>query len=372
MTTTEITPRRKKQLTQPSVCLIIVHYKGLDILKKCLESVFSTNYPNFQVILVDNGSTDGSSAHAAGFYEHKTNLIRSDVNLGFVAGNNLALRQAKADYIVLLNDDVIVDPNWLAELVYEAERKPEIGACQPKLRSLQDPRYFEYNGACGGMLDIYGVPLTRGRVFDLAEEDSGQYDKTAEIFWASGAALFLRGNVIREVGLLDEMFYAHMEEIDLCWRMRLAGYKVFSVPKSTVYHLGGGTPLPEKFYLKQRNNLITIMKNYGGWSLLRFFPLRVVQDLFSFIYYLIRKEKTRSLPILTAYYWLLKNLRPVLLSRYIIQSQRKVKDEEIIEAMVRKSVAIQHYLLRRKYFSELGGLPREVKYYMARYPTGSS
>jgi GT2 family glycosyltransferase len=367
----KIIPRETEQLTQPSVCIIIVHYKGLDILKKCLESVFSTNYRNFQVTLVDNGSNDGSNEFVARFYDRKIRLIRSDVNLGFVAGNNLALRQVSADYIVLLNDDVIVDPGWLVELVYEAEEDRSIGACQPKLRSLQDPKYFEYNGACGGMLDIYGVPLTRGRIFDLAEKDSGQYDKTAEIFWASGAALFLRDSVIREVGLLDEMFYAHMEEIDLCWRMRLAGYRVLSVPKSTVYHLGGGTMLPEKFYLKQRNNLITIIKNYGTWSLLRFLPLRMVQDLFSFTYYMIKKEKARSLPILTAYYWLLKNLHSVLISRYITQKRRKVKDNEIIDIMVKKSVAIQHYLLKRKYFSQLSGLPRNLKYYMAKHSDAS-
>lgn len=361
-----------RQRKEPSVCIIIVHYKGLAILRKCLESVFRTGYQNFQVVLVDNGSKDGSSEYVAKSYEHKISVIKSDVNLGFVAGNNLALRQVKADYVVLLNDDVVVDPDWLAELIHAAEKDPTIGACQPKLRSLQDPKYFEYNGACGGMLDIYGVPLTRGRIFDLAEEDRGQYDKPAEVFWASGAALFLRRNVIREIGLLDEMFYAHMEEIDLCWRMRLAGYRILSIPKSVVYHLGGATQLSEKFYLKQRNNLITIIKNYGRWSLLRFLPLRMVQDFFSFVYYLVRKEKARSLPILTAYYWLLKNLHLVLISRYVIQKRRKVKDKEIIDAMVKKSVAVQHYLLRRKYFSQLCGLPRDVEYYMARYASPNS
>ena len=214
---------------EPSVCVIIVHYKGSDMLKRCLESLFNTNYQNFHVILVNNGSDDDLHKYVAGFYERKVKLIKSDNNLGFAAGSNLALRQVRADYVVLLNDDVIVDPNWLAELVYEAERDHTIGACQPKLRSLREPQFFEYNGACGGMLDIYGVPLTRGRIFDLAEVDNGQYDKPVEIFWASGAALFLRESVIREVGFLDEMFYAHMEEIDFCWRIRLAGYKVLSL-----------------------------------------------------------------------------------------------------------------------------------------------
>jgi len=313
---------------------------------------------------MDNGSRDGLPEYVKS-YGDKIKVIRSDVNLGFVARNNLALRHIVADYIVLLNDDVIVDSNWLVELVDEAEKDHTVGACQPKLRSLRDPKYFEYNGACGGMLDIYGVPLTRGRIFDLSEEDQGQYDKTAEVFWASGAALFLRGNILSEIGLLDEMFHAHMEEIDLCWRMRLAGYRVLSVPKSVVYHLGGGTPLPDKFFLKQRNNLIMILKNYGRGSLLRFLPLRVVQDSFSLAYYLVKKEKARATSMLPAYLWILRNLRRILISRYSVQERRKVKDKEIADAMVRKSVAIQHYVLGRKYFSQLGGLPHGLRYYLA-------
>jgi GT2 family glycosyltransferase len=349
---------------RPSVCVVILHHKGLEILRKCFESLFKTKYQNFQVMLVDNGSNDGSSDYVARSYGRKISLIRSDVNLGFAAGNNLALRQVRTDYVVLLNDDTIVDQNWLVELVNEAEKDSHTGACQPKLRSLRDPKFFEYNGACGGMLDVYGVPLTRGRIFDLAEEDVGQYDKSAEVFWASGAALFLRTNVIREVGLLDETFYAHMEEIDLCWRIRLGGYKVMSVPNSVVYHLGSGTMLPEKFYLKNRNNLITIIKNYSRWNLLRFLPLRIVQDSFSFIYYLIKKERTRSMPILRAYVWLLKNFRLALSRRHTTQRIRRVDDREIIDAMVKKSVAIQHYLLGRKYFSQLNGLPLEIESYM--------
>jgi hypothetical protein len=348
----------------PSVCVIIVHYKGLEMLGKCLKSVFNTDYGNFRVILVDNGSDDDLHQYATEADRHKIDIVRSNVNLGFVSGNNLALRQVRTDYVVLLNDDVVVDSKWLIELIHEAEEDKKIGACQPKLRSLGDPRFFEYNGACGGMLDVYGVPLTRGRIFDLAEEDFGQYDKPVEIFWASGAALFLRTTVIRQVGLLDETFYAHMEEIDLCWRIRLGGYKVMSVPNSVVYHLGSGTMLPEKFYLKNRNNLITIIKNYSGWNLLRFLPLRIVQDFFSFIYYLIKKERTRSMPILRAYVWLLKNFRLALSRRHTTQRIRRVDDKEIIDAMVKKSVAIQHYLLGRKYFSQLNGLPLEIESYM--------
>jgi GT2 family glycosyltransferase len=339
----------------PSVCVIVVHYEGLKMLENCLESLSKTDYGNFQVILVDNGSKDDLQRLTTGARDFDLEVIRSNVNLGVVSGKNLALRQVKTDYAVLLDDDTVVQPNWLGELVHEAEKDTRIGACQPKLLSLRNPKFFEYNGACGGMLDVYGVPLTRGRIFDLAEEDSGQYNIPVEIFWASGAALFLRTSVVREVGLQDETFGAQMEEIDLCWRIRLGGYKVVSVPSSVVYHRGGEATLSEKFYLKNRNNLITIIKNYSGRNLVHFLPLRIVQDSFSFIYYLIKKERARSMPIIRAYICLLRNLHVVLLCRHISQRIRRVGDKEIIDAMVRKSVAIQHYILGRKYFSQLSG-----------------
>jgi GT2 family glycosyltransferase len=358
---------RALNANQPSVCIIMIHSEGSNMLEECLKSLFGTNYQNLQVILLDNDSNDLSCEHAVELYGERISLIRSDVRLGYGAGNNLALKQARGDYIVLLNDDVLVEPNWLVELVKEAEKDPTIGACQPKLISLKDPRFFEYNGACGGMLDVYGVPLTRGRIFDLIEEDSGQYDKPVEVFWASGAALFLRGSIVREVGFLDETFSFQMEEIDWCWRLRLHGYKVLCVPKAVVRHLGGGTPVPEKFYLKQRNNLVTVMKNYSGFNLWRFIPLRAVQDVLSFAYYLTKKEtrRIRALPVLRAYFWLLRNPRSVLSSRYMVQRQRKVEDKQVVDAMVRKSVSIQTYLLGRKYFSQLSGLPLKLRYYMS-------
>jgi GT2 family glycosyltransferase len=334
------------------------------MLEKCLESLSKTNYGNFQVILVDNGSKDDLQRLTTRARDFNLEVIRSNVNLGVVSGKNLALRQVKTDYAVLLDDDTVVQSDWLSELVHEAEKDTGIGACQPKLLSLRDPKFFEYNGACGGMLDVYGVPLTRGRIFDLAEEDYGQYNKPVEIFWASGAALFLRTSVVREVGLQDETFWAQMEEIDLCWRIRLGGYKVISVPSSVVYHRGGETMLSEKFYLKNRNNLITIIKNYSGRNLVHFLPLRIVQDSFSFIYYLIKKERARSVPIIRAYIWLLRNFHLALSRRHTSQRIRRIGDKEIRNAMVRKSVAIQHYILRRKYFSQLSGLPIEMEKYV--------
>lgn len=349
---------------QPEVTVIVVHYRGLGNLRRCLESLFQTRYKNFRVILVDNGSEDGSFEYVKRTYSDEVDVIRSKLNLGFVAGSNLGLRQAESKYVVLLNDDTVVDPDWLKNLVDVAERDESIGACQPKLVSLVNPRYFEYNGACGGMLDVYGVPLCRGRIFDSIEEDNGQYDLTVDVFWASGAAMFIKNHVLNEAGLLDEILYAHMEEIDLSWRMRLLGYKITCVPKSVVYHLGGGTPLPEKLYLKHRNNLIVMLKNYSPVSLLRFFLPRTFLDVMSVVYFFFKKEHSRVLSVLRSYLWLFRNLRKVYESRCYAQKRRKIKDEEITAAMVKKSVAIQYYIMGRGFFSQLGGLPNSLGYYV--------
>ena len=343
----------QKTALQPCVTVIIVHYNGIERLDNCLSSLFNSQYDNLQVVLVDNGSKDNSVDFVKKIYHGRLKIIRSEANLGFVGGNNLALRQVKSKYVVLLNDDTVVVPDWLSYLVDVAEGDSSIGACQPKLLSLTAPRYFEYNGCAGGMLDVYGVPLCRGRIFDVIEEDKGQYDITAEIFWAGGAAFFIRRQVLDEAGLLDENFFAHMEEIDLCWRIRLLGYKILSVPNSIVYHVGNSTFLPEKFYLKHRNNLIMLLKNYSTFNLLRFFTMRMALDTMSFIYFLTKKDRNRSFCIPKAYPWLLKNPGKVYQSRRRVQKLRKVPDKEIIKKLIKKSVAIQHYIMKRKYFSQI-------------------
>jgi GT2 family glycosyltransferase len=347
---------KSNQLEQPIVSVIIVHHSGMAKLRDCLSSVFASNYPNFQVILVDNGSQDNSVTTIKEIYGDNITVIRSENNLGFVGGNNLGLNRALGSkYVVLLNDDTVVQSHWLDSMIEVAEADPKVAVCQPKLLSLNNPKYFEYNGAAGGFLDVFGVPLTRGRVFELEEKDEGQYDKIVECFWGSGAAMFLRTNALIEAGLLDSLFYAHMEEIDLCWRLQLLGYRIVSVPFSIVYHLGGGTPLKGVLFYKQRNNLIVMLKNFSTTSLLRYFPLRVLFDWLSFLFFL--RDRNRSVSILKAYFWVFHHLKSVLKGRYLVQSGRKVPEVQILEKMMKKSVAVQYYVLRRKRFNQLIGLP---------------
>ncbi len=249
--------------TSPSVAIVILNWNGRNFLERFLPSVLASEWPNKRVIVADNGSSDDSVAFLKTNYP-TVELLLSDINEGFAGGYNTALKQVESDYYVLLNSDVEVTPNWIAPVIGLLEADHTIGACQPKLLSYADRSVFEYAGACGGWIDSLGYPFSRGRVFETCEVDTGQYETAVPCFWASGAAMFVRARLYHELGGLDAAFFAHQEEIDLCWRMQAAGYKVYVQPASVVYHVGGGT-LPRgnsrKVFLNFRNNLIMMAKN---------------------------------------------------------------------------------------------------------------
>ncbi len=244
------------------VSVIILNWNGMDLLKEFLPRVLDNTDPDIaDVIVADNGSADGSVDYLKWL---GVAVISFDRNHGFAGGYNLALERVSTPYSVLLNSDVAPAPGWINQLVEFMDAHPEVGACQPKILSYHYPEKFEYAGACGGYIDRHGYPYCRGRIFDTVEADFGQYDTPANIDWASGAALMVRTDLYRECGGLDAEFFAHMEEIDLCWRMRLAGWQLAAVPSSVVYHLGGGSlPMgnPRKTYLNFRNNLLLLHKN---------------------------------------------------------------------------------------------------------------
>jgi len=251
------------QPVPPKVSVVIINYNGRKYLELFLPSVMASTYGNLEVVVADNASTDDSVAFIRERFP-EIRIIQLAFNYGFAKGYNEALRLVSSDYYVLLNSDVQVEPGWIEPVISCMEGEARIGACQPKLLSYDRKEYFEYAGACGGWLDFLGYPFARGRVFDNCEKDQGQYDDPSPIFWASGAALFIRAKLYHELKGFEGYFFAHMEEIDLCWRVQLAGYSVFVCPASVVYHVGGGT-LPKgnerKVFLNFRNNLIMLAKN---------------------------------------------------------------------------------------------------------------
>lgn len=270
-------------ITSPKVAVVILNWNGRKYLEQFLPALTKTTYPNFEIIIADNGSTDDSIDFIEANYS-RLRLIKFTANYGFAQGYNEALKQVVSDYYVLLNSDVEVTPGWLSPMVQLLEQDKSIAACQSKLLNWNDKKLFEYAGGAGGWLDKYGYPFAKGRVFDKYEEDHGQYDTVEPIFWASGASMFIRASVFHEMKGFDGYFFAHQEEIDLCWRIQLAGYKIYSCPASVVYHVGGGT-LPKgnslKTFLNFRNNRIMLSKNLPLSKKLWVIPVRNFLDAVS-------------------------------------------------------------------------------------------
>lgn len=245
------------------VAVVILNWNGEKMLAKYLPTLLQHLQESVEVFVADNASTDNSVALLKEKFPTVKRILL-DKNWGFAEGYNQALRQINATYYILLNSDIEVCSSWLSPLITWMDAHPEAAACQPKLLSIRQRDYFEYAGACGGFIDKYGYPFCRGRVFDVVEKDEGQYDEVCPILWATGACLMIRATDYWKVGGLDGRFFAHNEEIDLCWRLRAMGREIYCIPESKVYHVGGGTlpkNNPMKTYLNFRNNLTMLYKN---------------------------------------------------------------------------------------------------------------
>ena len=265
------------------VSVVILNYNGRKYLEQFLPSVVASTYSDMDLVIADNASTDDSLNFIRSVYP-AIRIIELKRNHGYAGGYNEALKDVQSDYYVLLNSDVEVTPGWIEPVIGLMEKDRRIGACQPKILSYHKRDHFEYAGAAGGWLDCLGYPFARGRIFDICESDHGQYDDEQKIFWASGAALFVRAELYHEVKGLDTYFFAHMEEIDFCWRLQLLGYSIYVCPSSVVYHIGGGT-LPKgnerKVFLNFRNNMIMLAKNLPKRQSFWKIPLRILLDFIS-------------------------------------------------------------------------------------------
>ncbi len=273
------------------VAVVILNWNTESILREFLPNVvMHTPMADHQIYLIDNGSTDGSLPYVQSEFP-ELSIIPLDKNYGFTGGYQRGLESIEADYFILLNSDVAVSPQWTIPMLERMQKNPKIAACQPKILSYKEPSFFEYAGAAGGFIDYLGYPFCRGRIFNQVEKDEGQYNEAGPIFWASGAALMVRSDVYKKLGGLDENFFAHMEEIDLCWRFHNAGYEVWYEPQSVVYHLGGGTlpnESPRKIYLNFRNNLYLLHKNLPKKGLRSLIFRRKLFDGLAAIQFLLR------------------------------------------------------------------------------------
>jgi GT2 family glycosyltransferase len=341
----------------PLISVIVLNYNGLSFLPGCFATLSECDYPNKELILLDNNSTDESVNFTKTNYP-SVKIIQTGSNGGYSRAYNIAFETAKGKYFVLLNNDVKVSKNWLRPLVKIAENDTKICALQPKIRSMVDDGYFEYAGASGGCMDKYGYPFLRGRVFYTIEKDLGQYDDCCDIFWTSGAAMFVRADALAQSGTLDESFVHHMEEIDLCWRLSMSGYRLKVVPDSTIYHHAGATIQAESFkklYWNHRNGIFILLKNYSVVSLFKIMPFRILLDFINFFYSLSKLDFKHSYAIVKSHLWILFNLRLILQKRREVQKKRIIPDSDLAHIFYQGSIILEYFLRRKKTFKEIMG-----------------
>lgn len=335
------------------VSVVILNWNGEQVLRQFLPTVVSCSAgEEVEVCVADNASTDASVQWLRNEFP-AVRLIVLDRNYGFAEGYNRALEQVDAEYVVLLNSDVEVTPHWLEPLVTFMDAHPEVAACQPKLLDQRKKSFFEYAGAAGGYLDKYGYPFCRGRIFDAIEEDGGQYETSVPVFWVSGAAMFIRLKDYREVGGLDNRFFAHMEEIDLCWRLKSRGKELMYIPQSRVYHVGGATlnkDNPRKTFLNFRNNLLMLYKNLPEAELASVMCIRGWLDRLAACVFFLKGERGNARAVFQAR----KEFKQL---RASYQQQRKENLEKSVVTSIPErspfSILWKFHIGRKKRFSQL-------------------
>ncbi|WP_018668752.1 glycosyltransferase family 2 protein [Bacteroides gallinarum] len=335
------------------IAVVILNWNGCEMLRSFLPSVVRCSAAEgTEVYVADNGSTDASVEMLRREFP-SVHLIILNENHGFAEGYNLALQQISAEYAVLLNSDVEVTEHWLVPLADYMDAHPEVAACQPKIRSWRHKELFEYAGAAGGFIDRYGYPFCRGRIMGTVERDNGQYDTVVPVFWATGAALFIRRKDYLDAGGLDGRFFAHMEEIDLCWRLRARGRMLVCVPRSTVYHVGGATlkkESPRKTFLNFRNNLVMLYKNLPPEELVSVMRVRTVLDYAAALSFLLKGQLPNMWAVIRAR-CAFRSLRPSFASAR--EENLKKTCLSVIPERTKNSILSQFYLHGKKYFSQL-------------------
>lgn len=324
------------------IALVVLNYNGKKFLEKFLPTLYE-NSRQARLIVVDNASTDDSIEFVTKEFPN-IELITLEENFGYAGGYNESLKRIEADYFGIINSDVEVAANWLDPLIDFLESKDKYAAVQPKIKAQVDKTHFEYAGASGGFVDALGYPFCRGRIFQHTEKDSGQYDDIIDVDWTSGACMLIRAKVFHELGGFDNDFFAHMEEIDLCWRIRSSGMKLACIPESTVYHVGGGTldnSSPFKTYLNFRNGLSLLVKNLPLSQLIWKLPLRLILDGFAGIKFAIESSPRHLWAILKAHFHFYWRLPKTWKKRKLVSSPRSIW------------LLKEHFILGRKKFNQI-------------------
>jgi GT2 family glycosyltransferase len=339
-------------MNESKAAVVILNFNGKNFLQTFLPGIIRHSSPH-PVIVADNGSTDDSIAFLRQEFP-SVQCIENKGNFGYALGYNLALQHVKADYFILLNSDVEVTENWIEPILERMQADAKIAACQPKILDYNKRQLFEYAGASGGFIDKYGYPFCRGRIFNVLEEDAGQYNDAREVFWASGACLFVRADAFHKIGGFDGDYFAHMEEIDLCWRLKNLGYTVYVEPASVIYHIGGGTLnklSSRKTFLNFRNNLITYTKNNASEFLFWKIFHRLNMDGVAAFKFLFDGQPKHFFAVIKAHFYYYACLSNTLKKRRSMKGMQgfRFTDTEIYQ----ENIVWEHFIRHLQKFSEL-------------------
>ena len=345
------------KINKPIVSIIIPHYNNYQILESCINSLFEIRYNDFEIILVDDCSSDNSIEKIKKKYD---NLIiqKTPKNLGFTGACNLGAKIAKGLYLLFLNNDTIHDKHFLEPLIKKIESNDSIASVQPKIKNINNISYFDYAGGSGGFIDYLVFPFARGRVFDTIEKDVGQYNNSKKIFWTSGTCFLTRKKIFQKIGGFDEKLFAHMEEIDYCWKSYLAGYENWVEPLSIIYHHGGKT-LPyssyKKTYLNHRNSMILLLTNYSFGLSCYLFLIRLFLELISSIRHFLKLELKDFFAHYVAILYLFYNIKYLYKRRILTNKIRIKSDQEILEQniILNESLVKKYFIFRKSKFIDI-------------------
>lgn len=333
--------------------ILIIHLNGEEVIRNCLKSIYK-NTTDFNVYLLLNNSTDKSGEIVKKEFP-KVKTFTTKKTIGFAEGCNFLAKKAQSKYIVLLNNDTIVEKNWLSEMIKTYQKHPNCIAVQPKVKSYYKRDEFEYAGAAGGFIDKYGFPFCRGRIFSTVEKDKGQYNDEKRIFWSCGVCMLVNRKKFLEFGAFDESLFMYAEETDFCWRTNIYGKDIWYCPKSTIYHMGSYTIKKKKLnikreYLTSRNHILLLLKNYSLWSLIKVMPMRIVLELVAAVRFFPNRTVGVAMSLIGTPYTF---IRYSASKRKEIQKRRERIDSDISELMYPKSLAFAYFIEGKKYFKDL-------------------
>jgi len=334
------------------IAIVILNWNGQEFLERFLPGVVRhSSSPGMKIIVADNGSSDDSLQFIRNKFKN-VKIIELDKNYGFAGGYNKAFEKINSEYYILLNSDVEVTENWIEPIIQKMDDDPVIAAAMPKIMSYQNRSKFEYAGAAGGFIDKWGYPFCRGRILNNIEPDINQYNDSIEIFWASGACLFIKSKIFHDAGGFDDDFFAHMEEIDLCWRIKNLGYKIYCYPCSQVYHIGGGTlpnETPSKLFLNFRNSLWLLLKNLPAKKLFPVLLIRKILDTLAAMKFYFGLDWRKGNAVIKAHLSYYKH------SGKMKQKRKSIifKNKNLPSSVYRKSILISYFLKNKKTFNEL-------------------